>query len=166
MADDIDDVRERLARNLVEQKPVLDLLAKSDSTDACARCSHPRDLHVTSCRQSWQEPDSETGPAGTYVCGCERFVEPMTPDVRGVPVWRWPRTHNRPGHDYRGFYVAGDESGTWHRMSDEAQAAREEALTLAISIAIDERSDPRDAARAAQRVLGLGGDADATNGGG
>lgn len=46
----------------------------------------------------------------------------------GQRVWRWPRTHNRPGHDYRDFYVDGDEPGVWHSLDPKALASvRDEA---------------------------------------
>lgn len=141
------------------------------SPDACARCSHPRDLHVTSCRQSWQEPDSETGPAGTYVCGCDRFVEPpshdASGDVRGVPVWRFPEAAATCGYCYAGFRTPkADEPGSWHSLSDKAQAARREAVARAISGGAELENWDYATAAAVLRVLGLGGDADATNGGG
>lgn len=42
----------------------------------------------------------------------------------GVAVWRWPRTHDRPGHDYRDFYVDGDEPGVWRPAEDDARRER------------------------------------------
>lgn len=80
------------------------------------------------------------------------------PDAQGIPLvllpgvgggpfprpprWVTPRTGEKPTH-------------AAFKLDAEAVAARREELTLAIAIGMDQRGDPRDAADAVQRVLGI-----------
>lgn len=139
----------------------------------CERCGHPRDKHGPSCRAQWEEASSESGPAGTYVCGCDAFIE------RGqmsVPVFRI-RINDDPVDPYWTFmhdrFRDEQEKREWHAMpnvdpgqwvqTDEASLAqmRDTLVTLLLEWQARDREGGRvlpvgERARTAMSRLGLG----------